>query len=148
MTHQLRNASKRLRQAEGITIRRADKTPALVLIPTDEYYKKLDDILQDTSKFQRINKNPIDEIKREANHIIERINASSNSNHFSLICGDYEPGYIYGNVKTHKTGNPLRPIISQIPLPTYALAKTLNKILASYIPMKFCVGSSLEFLDY
>ena len=147
MTKELRNASKRLKQAEGITIRKADKTASLVLLPTDDYYRKLDEILADTSKFQRIKKNPIDDIKREANNIIERINASSDSIHLPLISGDYEPGYLYGNVKTHKQGNPLRPIISQVTLPTYSLAKTMNKILAPFVPTKYCVNSSLEFLD-
>ncbi|XP_071528852.1 nucleoporin SEH1-like [Panulirus ornatus] len=35
-----------------------------------------------------------------------------------LVKGDFEPGYFYGNVKTHKLGNPLRLIISQNPSPT------------------------------
>ena len=35
------------------------------------------------------------------------------------IVGDYSPGYIYGNVKTHNEGEKLRPIISQISAPTY-----------------------------
>ena len=118
-----------------------------MLIPTEEYHKKLDEILEDNGKFQRIKKNPVDNIKKEANNIIERINASQSTIHLPLIRGDYEPGYLYGNVKTHKAGNPLRPIICQIPLPTYSLAKTINQILTPYVPMKHCVRSSLEFLD-
>ena len=136
MNKELRNAAKTLKQAEGITIRRADKTASLVLINTEEYHNKLDEILGDATKFKRIKKNPVDNIKRKANNIIEKVNACSNSIHLPLIHGDYEPGYIYGNVKTHKQGNPLKPIISQIPLPTYALAKALNNILSPYVPMK------------
>ena len=147
MNPRLREASKRLKQAEGITIRRADKTAALVLIPTDEYHHKLDEILSDDSKFQRITRNPIEDIKREANRIIERVNAASNSTHLPLIKGDYDPGYLYGNVKTHKNNNPLRPIISQIPTPTYALAKALNRVLTPFIPQKYSIKSPVEFLE-
>ena len=35
------------------------------------------------------------------------------------IIGEYEPGYIYGNVIAHKPGDSLRPVISQIPTTTY-----------------------------
>ena len=130
----LRNAAKKLKTADGITVRRADKTPALVLINTEDYHQKLDDILADETKFQRIRRNPTDDIKREANRTIERVNALSSSIKLPAIKGDFEPGYIYGNVKTHKPGNPLRPIISQIPTPTYQLAKQLNRLLTPYIP--------------
>ena len=147
MSRDLRAAAKHLKQQEGITVRRADKTPALVLIDTDTYRDKLDTILSDETKFRRVRKNPVDAIKREANLVIERVNALSGAVKLPIIKGDYEPGYIYGNVKTHKNGNPLRPIISQIPTPTYHLAKKLNGLLTPYIPSKYRVQSSTDFLD-
>ena len=147
LTRELREAAKKLKDMNGITVRRADKTPALVLINTEEYHQKLDAILQDQTKFRKITRNPVEDIKREANSIIERVNALSSSTKFSKIKGDFEPGYIYGNVKTHKPGNPLRPIISQIPTPTYNIAKRLNSLLTPYIPSKYRVKSSTEFLQ-
>ncbi|XP_068224118.1 uncharacterized protein [Palaemon carinicauda] len=62
------------------------------------------------------------------------------------ITEDFSPGYLYGNVKTHKKGNPLRPIISQCPTPTYHLAKRLNNLLTPYVPNVYSVTSSTEFL--
>ena len=147
MNKDLRDAAKKLKNAQGITIRRADKTPALVLINTDDYHHKLDAILADSTKFKKIRKNPTEEIKKEANQVIDRINALSSSTKIPRIKGDFEPGYIYGNVKTHKNGNPLRPIISQIPTPTYRLAKHLNTLLSPYIPSKYRVQSSSDFLQ-
>ncbi|XP_066956249.1 uncharacterized protein [Macrobrachium rosenbergii] len=61
--------------------------------------------------------------------------------------GDFNLGYIYGSVKTHKRNNPLRPIISQIPAPTYHLAKKLNTLLTPYIRSTYSLKSSAEFLD-
>ena len=147
INQRLKRAARNLRETEGVSIRRADKTAAIVLINTQEYYNKLDLILGDETKFKKIRKNPVDDIKREANGIIERINASTNAVRFPLITGDYEPGYLYGTVKTHKNGNPLRPIISQVPTPTYNLAKQLNKILTPFIPKRFCIESSMQFLE-
>ncbi|XP_076041904.1 uncharacterized protein LOC143025781 [Oratosquilla oratoria] len=56
-------------------------------------------------------------------------------------------GYCYGNVKTHKPGNKLRPIISQIPSPTYNIAKQLCAILTPYVPATYSLNSATDFLD-
>jgi len=50
-------------------------------------------------------------------------NAENGGVHFKKIVGEDKPGCLYGNVKVNKDGNPLRPIISQVPTPTYELAK-------------------------
>ena len=44
------------------------------------------------------------------------------------LVGDFNPGYIYGNCKIHRDTNnpPLRPVISQIPSPTYEMTKFLK----------------------
>ena len=62
------------------------------------------------------------------------------------IVGEFKPGYIYGTVKLHKEGNPLRPIVSQIPTPTYETAKQLNSLISEYIPAKYQLNSTDEFL--
>ena len=50
-------------------------------------------------------------------------------------------------MKTHKAGNPLRPIISQIPTPTYRLAKKLNQLLTPFVPAEFSLRSPTQFID-
>ncbi|XP_068206288.1 uncharacterized protein [Palaemon carinicauda] len=143
----MRAAAKELKQVAGVTVRRADKTAAFVLINTEEYNEKLDAILGDLTKFERLTSNPVEDIKREANRTIKAINAATNAIHLPMISGDFRPGYLYSNVKTHKQGNPLRPIISQCPTPTYQLAKRLNAILTPYVPDRYCVASSAKFLE-
>ncbi|XP_064106896.1 uncharacterized protein LOC135215872 [Macrobrachium nipponense] len=142
----MKEAAKALRQREDITVRRADKTAAFVLIKTAEYRQKLDAILSDSTKFERLTKSPTDEIKKEANDIISSVNAATNAVHIPPIIGDYSLGYLYGNVKTQKNGNPLHLIISQTPAPTYGLAKRLNQILTPYVPSRYSLRSSTEFL--
>ena len=63
------------------------------------------------------------------------------------IIGDFNPGYIYGNVKIHKPNNPLRPIISQVLTPTYKLAKAINKIISPFIPHQYTLKSTNDFID-
>ncbi|XP_064089209.1 uncharacterized protein LOC135203407 [Macrobrachium nipponense] len=85
--------------------------------------------------------------QRDANRVISIINAATNAVHLPPIQGDFRLGYLYGNVKTHKEGNPLCPIISQTPAPTYALAKCLNQILTPYVLSRYSLNSSMEFLE-
>ena len=147
LSPRLLRAAKELKDDPNIQIRKADKSNTYVLLDKSEYLSKMDDILADDSKFTPISRNPIDELKRSANNLIEAANKATGANTFSRIVGEFQPGYMYGNVKTHKLGNPLRPIISQIPLPTYNLAKQLNSILISYVPDTYSLKSPSEFVD-
>ena len=128
-------------------MRKADKAQLFVVIGAEEYHQKTAAILNDETKFKRITRNPVEELKRQANSLIDASNKVSKVVRFERIVGEYQLGYFYGNVKTHKEGNPLRPIISQIPLPTYQLAKTLNKVISPYVPSTYSLKSSAEFID-
>ena len=48
--------------------------------------------------------------------------------------------YIAGTVKIHKPNHPLRPIISQIPIPIYQLIKTIKQLLSPYLPSKYSIN--------
>ena len=147
ITKRLKDAAKELREDPGIKIRKADKTASYVIMDTEEYHQKLDSILQDPSKFKRLDQDPTEKLKKKLNCLIETNNADANGIKLSKVVGDYKPGYCYGNVKTHKPGNKLRPIISQIPTPTYHLAKKLAALLDPYIPSKYSLKSSTDFLE-
>ncbi|XP_076059464.1 uncharacterized protein LOC143036092 [Oratosquilla oratoria] len=147
LTAELRQAAKELRENNDIVIRRADKSDLFVILNRSEYIDKVDSILQDPSKFLRVKKNPIDEIRKKVTKLIDNANADKDGVKFSPLQGHYEPGYFYGNVKTHKPGNKLRHIISQIPTPTYQLAKQLNDLITPYIPTVHALRSTDEFVD-
>ena len=147
LTRDLREAAKQLRDDERIVIRRADKTSCFVILNRDDYNEKLNRILSDETKFTKLTEDPTKRHKAEVNRIIARANALIGGVHFETISGEYTPGYAYGTVKTHKPDNPLRPIISQVCTSTYKLAKRLNGLLKPYIPSKYSINSSDEFLD-
>ena len=147
LTKDLREAGKQLKDDPRIVVRRADKASSFVILNKEEYNKKLNTILSDESKFKLIKEDPTKKHKAEVNRIIDCANAVIGGVHFEYISGEYAPGYAYGTVKTHKKDNPLRPIISQVCTSTYKLAKKLNNILKPYLPSKYCINSSDEFLD-
>ncbi|XP_076039423.1 uncharacterized protein LOC143024499 [Oratosquilla oratoria] len=126
---------------------RADKSDLFVILNRSEYIDKVDSLLEDPSKFLRVKKNPIDEIRKKVTKLIDNANASRDGAKFSPLQGHYKLGYFYGNVKTNKPGHNLRPIISQIPTPTYQLAKQLNELITPYILTIHALRSTYEFVD-
>ena len=146
LTPELREAARKLREDDSIVIRRADKTAIYVILDKKEYSDKINAILSDTSKFQKIRADPTDSLKKKVNKLISCANAVIGGVHFKDLIGDYKPGYLYGNVKVHKEGNPLRPIISQVPTPTYLIAKQLNSLVTPYVPTANTLKSTDDFI--
>jgi hypothetical protein len=147
LTPALRQAAKNLRDNDQIVIRKADKSNLFVILNKTEYLSKINDILSDDSKFCRIARDPTEQLQRKANKLISTANSVVGSKKLTPIVGSYSPGYIYGNVKNHKEGNPLRPIISQVTSPIYKTAKELDTIIKPYIPKQFSVKSRDDFLE-
>ena len=143
----LKDAAQRLKSNNEIVIRKADKSATYVILDRVDYLSKLNVILSDTTKFRKIDRDITAQLKQKANKLIETQNAVTDQLKLNKIIGDYQPGYIYGNVKIHKANNPLRPIISQIPTPTYQLAKSLNKVISPYMPKDYLLSSTNDFID-
>ena len=61
--------------------------------------------------------------------------------------GEYQPGCLYGTVKTHKANNPSRLIISHISIPIYSTAEKFNEIISLYLRSKFQLKSTDDILQ-
>ena len=107
-----------MKNNSGIVIRRADKSSYYVILGKADYFDKLNETLKDNTKFKDIKKDETNQINKKANVVITAVNTYKDDIKLQHIIGNYSLGYMYGNVKTHKTGNPIRPIISQIMTPT------------------------------
>ncbi|XP_050703674.1 uncharacterized protein LOC126989158, partial [Eriocheir sinensis] len=140
-------AAKQLKADHNIIIRKADKSAAYVIMNKTEYLEKIDTILADERKFVKISKDPTEALKKKLNKFITMSNINSETIKINKVSGEYGMGYCYGTVKTHKPGNKLRPIISQILTPTYNIAKKLCKILTPYVPTTYSLNSATDFLD-
>ena len=144
ITRKLRAAAKDFEQQENFIIRKADKSSCFVIMERETYKEKLDIILSDESKFSMLSRNPTTELKVEINKFIKSANEQSKQALFKPVGGEFRPGYIYRTVKTHKEGNPLRPIASQIPTPTYETAKILTKLIRPCLPARFQIDSTYQ----
>ena len=141
----IKNFSKRT----DITVRSADKSNVFVVMNTADYNRKLGDILSDQGKFKVIYTDPTNNLKKELNKHITVANAVSDGNKLTKLIGHYEPCYAYANPKIHKRiiNPPVRPIVSQIGTPTAQVASELNEVITKYMPTKYMVKSTSEFMD-
>ena len=78
-----------------IVIRKADKSEVFVILDASEYHAKAAEILNDDSKFKPIIRNPIEQLEREANDLIDSANKHVKNDRFRLhrITGEFKPGY-------------------------------------------------------
>ena len=142
-------AMKELKENKDITIKKADKSNCYVIMNSEDYKRKLNDIVLNNNKFKRVNKDPTTDLKIELNKIIDRVNSVQDNIHFKKLTGNYTPAYIYGNPKIHKNklDPKLRPIISQVTSPIYEISKQINGIITKYMPQKFMINSTDEFIN-
>ena len=128
-----------------INITESDKSKNLNVMPHSDYLKKLDEIFE-PSKFKKLKSNPINKDLTDY-----RIMANKLKNHLS----DKE-GYLispreslkrgYGIPKNHKTGVPLRPIVSSINSITVGGEQYLHNLIAPIVKKcKFSLNSTQDF---
>ncbi|XP_076034576.1 uncharacterized protein LOC143021169 [Oratosquilla oratoria] len=116
-------------------------------LDSENYHRKCNYILSDSSKFKHITRNPIETVKDKLNKLISVINAQVDGVKFEKVIGVFNPDYFYGSVKTHKESYPLRPIISQIPNPTYRVDMKLHNVIFPYISNTYFLRYTEEFID-
>jgi hypothetical protein len=132
----------------SITVRKADKSNVFVILNSDDYVRKINDILADDQKFEILDADPTLSLRNDISNLVKSVNNITDAPKLPTPTGQYSPGYIYGNPKIHKTLHdpPFRPIISQIGTPVYDLAKKINSIIVQFLPKRYIVESSYEFI--
>ena len=100
-----------------------------------EYLVKVYRIQSDTTKFKTINNNihkTILHVEDKINRFIsklKKLNIITADVYNSLFVSASTPGILYGFLKTHKKGNPIRFIFSSIGTPAYKILKIFVPIL-------------------
>ena len=145
------NALNELASFDDIIIQKADKGNVIVLVDKSSYICKMEDILNDTSKFSPISfERGYDDLKyilqkeRDIHTFLISLKDKGVINAeevFKLTPTGSSPGILYGLCKVHKVTQsdcpPFRPILSAIDTPAYKLAKCLVPILAQFTSNQF-----------
>ena len=147
-----REALRSLRNNKNIIVKKADKGGCIVVLDTNNYVEKINEMLSDSKTYTSIADINLDNSKLEVNTIIDKLllkELITKRQKKFLSSGTPKMPIFYGLPKIHKTGNPLRPIVSQIDSPSYKLNKLLDYILTTAekeIP--YLLQDTTKFLQY
>ncbi|XP_046382342.1 uncharacterized protein LOC124153288 [Ischnura elegans] len=141
-----RRALDDLKSNRDIIILGADKGNSMVIINRKDYQAKIKSLLEDTT-YEKLKKDLTAKIEREVRDLIKR-SSISNEEQFHLLPLSARRPRLYRLPKIHKEGVPLRPIVSCIGSPTYALARYLANHLQPFIGQTgSCMKNSKEFIE-
>ena len=143
---------KLLANNNDIKVCRFDKGNGVVLLNSCDYLSKLDDIVNDQTKFMQIpidkKQHPIKTKEKSIEYYIRKYFKNYGKETINeLIPSGSNPGKLYGLIKTHKPNNPCRPVVSMIGTPEYKLAKFLDSIIKPHIPNTYLLNSTSDFVN-
>ena len=139
---------------ESIKVCRYDKGNGVVVLNNSDYFEKLDTIVLDEEKFQKIAvdvdlEHPVikneNSIKRYLSNNVKKFVDKSTFD--KIIPSGSQPGKLYGLCKVHKANHPMRPVISMVGTAEYRLAKYLDTFIKPCINTNHTVSSTTEFIE-
>lgn len=138
---------RKLREKDVVYVK-ADKSNNVVIIDKTDYNERVEKLITEC-KYRESNRNPLKKMIRETNSLRQKIKkVFSDRVCRALLVSNPTLPKLYALPKTHKTGNKMRPIVSNINAPTYKLAKWLVsefKKLPQFESLS--VKNSLEFVE-
>lgn len=123
---------KTLSQHKDIIVTQSDKGGVTVVMYKRDYVDKLRDLVHDRNTYRIIRKDPTLSNQTKNNMFAKYLKEGHYINEWEkskLTTYTAVAPKLYGLPKIHKHGLPLRPIVSSINSPAYALSKFLVKIL-------------------
>ena len=151
---ELRQSLVELKRNDSIIITKPDKGSGTVIMDKTEYLNKMQEIIQDNTKFEHIG--PVltkdktakreEELRKFLWNLVSTKEISEDLYKELRPVGSQRPR-LYGLPKTHKVGIPLRPILSMIGSPQHKLAKYLNFILEP-VTAKFSEHTIKDSFDF
>ena len=154
MQNECYQAIKSLRRNEKILITRPDKGSGVVILNKNDYVTKMENILNDASKFECLGPAATaDRTSTIETKLQNRLRELLNSEQLpKQVYDEVRPTgsqrpRMYGLPKTHKEGTPLRPILSMVGSSHHELAKWLASILQPVLEQfsTNCIKDSFTF---
>ena len=145
---------------KDIVIQKSDKGNSVVIVDKDIYIKRMENLLSDHRKFEKVTlKNDafLNFVVNQEKHIdtifrnlVDCNSMSKEMRKFVKPVGT-RPGIMYGNCKVHKQQvdgcPPFQPILLTLQTPTYNLAKFLVPILNPLTKNQYTVKDSFQFAE-
>ncbi|XP_062556884.1 uncharacterized protein LOC134221714 [Armigeres subalbatus] len=129
-------SKKFLKDHPNLLITKAVKGNKTVILSSDEYVEKMEEMLRDANTYETITFDPTARVSRKIKTILDEWKNNKYIDfrtHKKLNMSNCNPPRIYGLPKIHKQGRPLRPVVSTIGSTTYKLAQFLSNILGKIV---------------
>lgn len=141
-----------LKDHKDIIISRTDKTNSTVCMYRADYNNKMLELLSDNEVYGILKSDPTAAYERKTNQLLKNLKDQKyidDATYKRLTIHNSAPPRIYGLVKTHKVGYPLRPIVSCVQSHTKNIAKYLSHILdVSFSPINnYRVRDTFDFAN-
>ena len=125
-------ALTQLKQDSTRVVLTADKGVAMVIMDQQDYNNKAQALLQDTNTYKVLHKDPTPQLKNKLITLLKNIKQTGglntkNTNNYTPPVQSHPNFMAYPII--HKTGTPLRPIVSSRGSITYGVAKELSHII-------------------
>lgn len=134
-----------------IKIINGDKTNKTVIVNSVDYREKMRVLLDDASTYKQIRHSLIPAHIAKNNFLVKKWfdqDFISKNLFENLKVSGAGVSRIYGLIKLHKENFPLRPIVSSIGSPFYALSKFFTTVLSNIVGDTDChVANSFEFFE-
>ena len=124
---------KSIKNDSDLHVTKADKSNAVVILNKVDYISKMNNLLNDESTYSKLRSNPLENVNANFNKKLKQLlkNDKQLIKKFSSLSPSLP--YMYGLIKTHKDGNPPRPIISSTGSVTYKLSQWLVTMLSPLV---------------
>ena len=122
-------ALRELRQSHDLVILLSDKGRASVVLDRNEYDGRIGLLLGHTNTYRKLKKDPTPSLERNMNSLLLSLTKKGElprQLYARLWSSAGQIPRLYGLPKVHKSGIPLRPIVSFINSPTYQLSNTFQ----------------------
>jgi len=145
-----KNAQRYIKNNPDVLFTRADKGNTVVALDRMDYIAKMEESLSDNNTYSTLQRNPVNKLINNLKDLIKRwLNSKyiSAQTHKYLNSSNPILPRAYGLPKIHKTGFPLRIIISSSGSPLHNLATYLQKILQDSLPIASShINNSLDLI--
>ena len=142
-----------LKADNSIVITKPDKGRGTVVMNKQDYITKVEDILNDATKFKTIKDSAFsyitkleDKLSRLLRKLL-KLKVITDDVFNKLFTSGSSPGILYGLPKTHKPDVPIRPIISTIGTFNYKLAKFFVPLLEPLTHNRYTIKNSYSFVE-
>ena len=143
------NQTKKVLKNNNLTLVRADKTKAIVIINKDRLKDKVHNFIKE-NHMNLLNKDPTKVYQKQIHQAIQKCNTpiDKQMHRYLLNIKPIAP-QLSIHLKTHKDNQPIRPVINNVQAPSYKVAPFMNKRLQDlfYLPYIYSTENSQEIVE-